>query len=116
MEFSITEKNNCIYVKIHITESPGPHSFFELIDSLSQQIKDVYLQKRLPVAIDLLDVNLIDSYMISILVQTFRLTAPVKNIILVSNEQIIDVITLIGIDKMFDIYESEEEWLNNNSS
>lgn len=114
MEFSITEKNSSIFVKIYITESLGPHSFFELIDRMSQEIKDVYLQKRLPIVFDLLEVNLIDSYMISILVQTFRLTAPEKNVILVSNEQIIDVITLIGIDKMFDIYDSEEEWLTNN--
>jgi len=115
MEFSITEKNNCIYVKIHITESLGPHSFFAIMDRMSQEIRDVYLQKRIPVVFNLLEASLIDSYMISILVQTFRLTAPEKNVILVSNEQIIDVITLIGIDKMFDIYDSEEEWLINNS-
>jgi anti-anti-sigma factor len=115
MEFSITEKNTSIFVKIHITESLGPHSFFELMDNMSQQIKDVYQQKRLPVVFDLLEISLIDSYMISILVQTFRLTAPEKNVILVSDEQVIDVITLIGIDKMFDIYDSEEEWLADNS-
>ena len=100
MEFSVTEKNSSIYVKVHITESLGPHSFFPLIDRMSQQIKDTYIQKKLPVVFDLLDVNLIDSYIISILVQTFRLTAPEKNVILVC------------IDKMFDIFNSEEEWLN----
>ena len=112
MEFTVTEKNEKIYVKVHITESLGPHSFFPLIDRMSQQIKDMYLQKKLPVVFDLLEVNLIDSYMISILVQTFRLTAPGKNVILVSNRQVIDVITLIGIDKMFDLFNSEEEWLD----
>lgn len=112
MEFSVTEKNSSIYVKVHITESLGHHSFFPLIDRMSQQIKDTYIQKKLPVVFDLHDVNLIDSYIISILVQTFRLTAPKKNVILVSNQQVIDVINLIGIDKMFDIFNSEEEWLN----
>ena len=112
MKFSIIEKNNSIYVKIHIKESSAPHSFFPLIDSLSTQIKDAYVQKKLPIVFDLLDLHLIDSYMISLLVQTFRLTAPEKNAILVSDTQVIDVLTLIGIDKMFDMFNSEEEWLN----
>ena len=112
MEFSVTEKNSSIYVNIHITEALGPHSFFPLIDRMSQQIKDTYLQKKLPIVFDLLDIHLIDSYMISILVQTFRLTAPEKNTVLVSDTQVIDVLTLIGIDKMFDMFNSEEEWLD----
>ena len=115
MEFSITEKNNSIYVKILISETLGPHSFCELMDKMNQRIKDEFQQKRLTVTFNLLEINLIDSYMISILVQTFRRTAPEKNVILVSDEQILDVITLIGIDKMFDIYDSEEEWLAENS-
>ena len=112
MEFSVTEKNSSIYVKVNITESLGPHSFFPLIDRMSQQIKDAYLQKKLPIVFNLLDIHLIDSYMISILVQTFRLTAPEKNALLVSDTQVIDVLTLIGIDKMFDMFNSEEEWLD----
>ena len=112
MEFSITEKNNSIYVKIHIKESLNSKSFFPLIDSMSKQIKDTYLQNNLPVVFNLLDLNTIDSYMISILVQTFRLTAPGKNAILVSDTQVVDVLTLIGIDKMFDMFNSEEEWLD----
>ena len=112
MEFSVTEKNNWIYVKIQLTEALGPHSFFPLIDNMSRQIKDTFLQKKLPVLFDLLNLHVIDSYMISILVQTFRLTAPEKNAILVSDTQVIDVLTLIGIDKMFDMFNSEEELLN----
>lgn len=112
MKFSIIEKNNSIYVRIHLKGSSAPHSFFPLIDSITKQIKDTYLQKKLPVVFDLLDLHLIDSYMISILVQIFRLTAPEKNTVLVSDTQVIDVLTLIGIDKMFDMFNSEEEWLD----
>ena len=112
MKFNIIEKNNSIYVNIHLKGSSAPHSFFPLIDSITKQIKDTYLQKKLPVVFDLLDLHVIDSYMISILVQIFRLTAPEKNTVLVSDTQVIDVLTLIGIDKMFDMFNSEEEWLD----
>ena len=112
MNFSITDKNNCIHVKVQIKEPTATHSFFPLVDSMSKEIKDVFLQKKLPVVFDLLELRLIDSYMISILVQIFRLTEPVQNAILASDQQVIDVLTLIGIDKMYDIFYSEEEWLH----
>ncbi len=112
MEFSVKEKHGCIYVKVYGPEPWRPQTFHPLIDSLNDRIKDAYLQKNRTVVFDFLELNFIDSYMISMLVQTNRLTESKENVILVSDNQIFAIITLISIDQIFEIHESEQSWLN----
>lgn len=112
MEFSVKEKHDCIYVKVYGPDPWRPQTFYPLIDRLNDQIKDAYLQKNRCVVFDFQELNFVDSYMISMLVQTTRLTEPSKNVILVSDNQILAIITLIGIDQIFEIHESENAWLN----
>jgi len=111
MEFSVTEKHNSIYVKVYGPEPWRPQTFYPLIDRLNEQIKDSFLRNRRTIVFDFLELNFVDSYMISMLVQTSRLTEPKKNIILVTDNQVLSIITLIGIDKIYTVYHSEKEWL-----
>lgn len=111
MEFSVTEKYKSIYVKVYGPEPWRPQTFYPLIDRLSEQIKDAYIRNRRSIVFDFLDLNFIDSYMISMLVQTSRLTEPKKNVLLVSDNQVNSIITLIGIDKIFHLFNSLDEWI-----
>ena len=113
MDFSIIEQNNCLYVTIHPGDAADPKSLFTMIDKMSHAIREMYLRKKLPVTFDLLAVSQIDTYLISLLVQIFRLTAPGKNILLASSRQVLDVIVMIGIDKMYTVYHSKKEWRGN---
>lgn len=112
MEFTVTEKHECIYVKMYSPEPWLPQTFYPLIDRINEQIKNLYIQKKHSVVFDFLDLSFIDSYMISMLVQTLRLTEPQRNVILVSDNQVYAIITLIGIDKIYHLYSTKEEWLN----
>ena len=110
MKFIITEKNNSLYVKICKPRSASTHTFFPLVDTLLKEIKDAYKRKNLPVVFDLLDIKFIDSYLISILAQSTLVSKPKTNSILVSDKKIIDLLIFIGINRVFDIFESYEEW------
>ncbi len=111
MEFSLIEKHNSIHVKVYGPEPWRPQTFYPLIDRLGEQIKDAYIRNKRTVVFDFLGLNFIDSYMISMLVQTSRLTEPERNIILATDNQVLAIITLIGIDRIFSVYHSEKEWL-----
>lgn len=112
MEFSVTEKHNSIYVKVFGPDPWRPQTFYPLIDRLNEQIKDAFLRRSRTVVFDFLELNFIDSYMISMLVQTSRLTEPKRNVLLVTDNQILAIITLIGIDKIYNLFGSVKDWLN----
>ncbi len=111
MKFTVSIKEKSIYVKIHGPDPWKPQSFFPLIDRLFGRIKDVYEQHKYPVVFDFLDIHFIDSYMISMLVQTSRLTDPKKNSLIVSDKQVISIINILGINRMINIFSSKEKWL-----
>lgn len=110
MDFSVTEKNNSIYVKILTPDPWRPQTFFPMIDQLNENIKQVYLKTHYPVTFDFLKLKFIDSYMISMLVQSARITAPQKNVLIVDDKQILSIVNLIGINKMYTVYKTIELW------
>jgi len=110
MKFIITEKNSSLYVKICKPKSASTHTFFSLVDPLMKQLREEYGRKKLPVVFDLLDIKFIDSYLISILAQSTLMSKPGKNSLLASDKKILDLLILIGINRIFDVFESYEEW------
>jgi anti-anti-sigma regulatory factor len=111
MPFEIGEKHGRICVTVHGLDPSSPHVAYPLVDKMNRQIKEAYSAQNRPVVFDFLNLHFIDSYMISMLVQASRLTEPVKNAILISDSQILGVLKLIGIDRIFTLFTSEKEWL-----
>ena len=114
MDFKISEKHNCIYVKLFGPEPWRLQDFYPMIDKMNIQINQMYQKKKGSIVFNFLELNFLDSNVISMLVQTSRMAESEKNFIIVTNKEIITLITPICIDKLFIICKTEEEWLNNN--
>jgi ABC-type transporter Mla MlaB component len=85
-------------------------TFFPLIDGMYGQVKLHYEKDPHKLAFDVSALDYIDSSMISLFIQSARLMKKEKPAIIVAHKEIMDMITLLGIDKIYDVYESYELW------
>lgn len=75
-----------------------------------KNISDTLREKNEVVILDLREIDFIDSYVISILVQISFINPDVKNTILASDNQVKSVLKLVGIEDIYNIFSSLEEY------
>jgi hypothetical protein len=86
------------------------HNFLPLVDSLFKQIKDNHDQTGGRLLFDLSALSYFDSTMISLILRSVRLTGEQKNSLIIADDKTRDILALLGIDKLVDIYPSERDW------
>jgi anti-anti-sigma factor len=107
----ISDKNGWIYVSAQRPADWKFPTFFALVDATFEKIQTAYEQKARKVVFDVSTLEYIDSTMISLFLQAARMTEPQRDAIIVANEYTRDLLSLLGIDKLFDIFNSQKEWL-----
>ena len=86
------------------------HNFFPLVDSMFRQIEENHKQVGGRLLFDLSSLSYFDSTMVSLILRSVRLTGEEKNALVVSDERTRDILSLLGINRLVDIYDSEAEW------
>lgn len=86
------------------------HTFLSLADHLFDKIKKNYETTHRRIVFDFSALLGLDSMLISIVLRTIRLTGTEKNSVIVPNEKTADMLHVLGIDRLVDVYESEAMW------
>ena len=74
-------------------------------------LKESYAKTGNPFIFDMSNHNYFDSTLVSLFVQSIRITGERKNSLIISDQKTCSILTLLGIDKLLDIYETETEWM-----
>jgi anti-anti-sigma regulatory factor len=83
------------------------HNFLPLVDSMYARIKEVFDRVGGRLVFDLSSLTYFDSTMVSLILRAVRLTGDTKNAVVITDEKTRDILTLLGIDKLVDMYDSE---------
>ncbi len=112
MNFEVTEKESYVLVWLAGPDPWQQQTFFPIIDRLLERVKDSLTGTggSKNIVFDFSSLNFIDSYMITMLVQCMRYTMPLRNVVIVPDNQIRSILSMLGIDTMMSIYLSFEEW------
>jgi anti-anti-sigma regulatory factor len=86
------------------------HNFMSLVDSMFTQIKESYEAEKGRILFDLSELSYFDSTVVSLILRAVRLTGDEKNSLLVSDEKTRDILGLLGITRLVDVYDSETDW------
>ncbi|MBD3243421.1 MAG: hypothetical protein GF331_22720 [Chitinivibrionales bacterium] len=84
------------------------HNFMSLVDSMYEKIKDNYEQVHGRILFDLSRLSYFDSTVVSLILRAVRLTGEEKNALIVTDEKTRDILGLLGINRLVEVYESEE--------
>ncbi len=107
----VTEKRGWIYVSIERPPDWKLPTFFPLVDAMFKKVKNSYDSQRRRILFDISRLEYMDSTMVSLFLQTARLSIESnKNAIIVAHKNTHDLLCLLGIEKLFDLYSSEQEW------
>jgi ABC-type transporter Mla MlaB component len=107
----LTEEGEWLRVTFLEKTKWTPATFFPHMDSVVGMISSACMEKnKKRVLFDLSPIEYIDSSLTTILVQTIRLAGLDNVAVLVTNTDVANWLTLLGIDKLADIYESEAAW------
>ena len=113
MEFKVSFKKEYILTKIFGPQPNEVQSFFKIIDQINSQIQELYTVKPCNIVFDLSHINFIDSYLISALVRAYQISILNKHAILITDENILSIIELVGLDQLFQIYKSKADFDEN---
>jgi anti-anti-sigma regulatory factor len=111
MNIQVTQEGQWCRFKILEKEHWTPSTFFPQLDSVLARIKTVLAEKPgARILFDLLALDTIDSSLITILVQTVRMTGTDRVSVLVSHPDVFSWLALLGLDRLAEIFDSEEAW------
>lgn len=113
MEFSVTLKKGNITVKIFGPQPDQVQSFFAIIDRINSQVEELYKRKPSDIVFDLADIKFIDSYLISSLVRAHQLSTMSRHAIIASNDTILAIVELVGLNQLYSIYQNKKDFLEN---
>jgi anti-anti-sigma factor len=106
----IGEKDGWIYVELKRPPEWKLPTFFPLVDRTFKDIQAVFDSNPRPILFDLSDLEIVDSTLISLLLQSARLMNNKKNAVIVSDPHVRDLMSMLGIEKLYEIYETIDEW------
>ena len=93
-----------------------PSSFFPELDSVMARIKETLNGNTdAAVVFDLSHLESIDSSMITVIVQTVRIVTDRKISVIAPNNDVYTWLSLLGIDRLSDLFESEALWREKNN-
>ena len=109
----VVEKKGWIYVDIQNAPEWGLPTFFLLVDEMFKRIRKVYEENPRRVVFDVLKLEYVDSTVVSLFLQSARMTVLDRNAIIVGKQHTRDLLHLLGMDKLFDMYATEKDWEKN---
>ena len=106
-----TCQENSRFIRVVFTESSskGLQYSYKEIDDVVEKIRSEFEKSPLPVLFDFSGLEHIDSTVITVLVQTSRYSGERKKMMLVTRKEIEEVLLMLGMDAMFEMYGSEQE-------
>lgn len=107
MNIDVTRYRGWLLVIIRRHTAWQIHNFLPLVDSMYSKIKEQYEQTDGRIAFDLSGLTYFDSTMISLILRCVHLTGERKNAVIISDQKTRDILSLLGIDKLVDLYDSE---------
>ncbi len=111
MNLEISETGGWYRYSMQFQDRWTPSTFFPELDSVMARIKEHLTGKIKPsVVFDLSQLDSIDSSMITVIVQTVRIVGERKISIIAPNNDVYTWLSLLGIDRLSDLFESEDEW------
>jgi anti-anti-sigma regulatory factor len=111
MNLNVTEEGQWYRVTILKKEHWAPATFFPQLESLLAGIGNALSKNEgMRILFDLMALDTIDSSLISIVVQTFRMSGVNQVNVLVSNPDVFSRLALLGLDRLAEIFYSEEAW------
>jgi anti-anti-sigma regulatory factor len=111
MNLQVTEEGPWYRFKILEKNTWTPSTFFPQLDSVLARIKTVLAEKKgARILFDLMALDTIDSSLITVLVQTVRMTGVDRVAVLVSHPDVYSWLALLGLDRLAEIFDSEEAW------
>ena len=85
-------------------------NFLPLVDSMFDKIRARYEEVGGRFLFDLSELSYFDSTIVGLILRSVSLTGTQKNSLIASGAQTKDILSLLGLDRLVDIYDSEEEW------
>lgn len=82
------------------------HNFLPLVNSMFSTIKEHYDTAGGQLVFDLADLSYFDSTMVSLMLRAINLTGDRKNALIIQDERARDLVTLLGLDRLVDLYDS----------
>jgi anti-anti-sigma regulatory factor len=111
MNIRIVEEGQWQRFKILANDKAAGATFFPQVDSVLARIKTVLEHKTSAcILFDLLALDTIDSSVITVIVHTTRMAGISKVSILVSHPDVVSPLSLLGLDRLAEIFESEDAW------
>ncbi|HMD69474.1 MAG TPA: STAS domain-containing protein [Chitinivibrionales bacterium] len=88
-----------------------PSTFFPQLDSAMDRVKMALSEEPTArILFDLSALTTVDSSLITLVVQTIRLSGTGRVSVIVANPDVYSWLALLGIDRLADIFNSEQEW------
>lgn len=87
-----------------------PSTFFPQLDSALDRVKMALSEYPARILFDLTALTTVDSSLITLVVQTIRLAGTGRVSVIVANPDVYSWLALLGIDRLADIFNSEQEW------
>lgn len=111
MNLQVTEEGQWYRFRILEKDTWTSSTFFPQLDSVLARIKTVLAEKPgARILFDLMALDTIDSSLITVLVQTVRMTGVDRVSVLVSHPDVYSWLALLGLDRLAEIFDSEEAW------
>jgi ABC-type transporter Mla MlaB component len=110
MKLQIIQEKSLLRFVIDNSDGWDADNFFSELDRVFLAIKEVAEKDEKDVLFDLCHAKRVDSSMITLLVQTMRVIGGRKMSIITCDSDTADLISLMGLDKLAHIYDSEDAW------
>lgn len=111
MNFTVSRNGKWHRFALRQQDRWTPATFFPQLDSIMARIReDLDGEKDPCVVFDLSGLETIDSSMITVIVQTVRIAGGKKVCVIAPNNDVYTWLSLLGIDRLAAMFESEEQW------
>jgi anti-anti-sigma regulatory factor len=111
MNLRITREGRWHRFAVLEKQSWTPSTFFPQLDSALERVKLALSEgPGAGILFDLMALDTIDSSLITMIVQTIRMSGTGRVSVLVASPDVFSWLALLGIDRLAEIYNSEEEW------
>lgn len=111
MNIRISEEGQWHRFTIMKKEQLTAATFFPQVTSVLERIREVLeVRKGACILFDLLAIDTIDSSIITVIVHTTRMEGISKVSILVSHPDVVGPLSMLGIDRLAEIFGSEDAW------
>jgi anti-anti-sigma factor len=108
---TVGEKSGWIYVSVERPPDWKLPTFFPLVDAMFKEIKSAFESQPRKIVFDMSRLEYIDSTMMSLFLQTVQMTGTEDNAIITTSKHTHDILGLLGIDKLFRLCSSIDEWI-----